>query len=624
MRRLRIAMISEHASPLAVLGGTDGGGQNVYVGQLARHLAEAGHRVDIFTRRDSPEQSVIVCMGEGVRVIHVEAGPPCSVPKEQLLPFMDEFAVRTIALMRRARYDIVHANFWMSGMVAQRIKQESGIPFVVTFHALGRVRKLHQGDSDRFPAARASIEDSVIAAADGIIAECPEDERDLLYHYGADARRITVIPCGVDLTEMRPIDRTEAREALSIPPGEDVVLSLGRIVPRKGIDSALHALALLHKAHGIRARLVVVGGEPDSAGDEELGRLRGIAEELEIAEFVDFRGPQPREILHRYYSAANVFVTAPWYEPFGMTPLEAMACKIPVVGSKVGGIQFTVNERETGYLVPPKDADALATRVACLLRNPALAEAMGEAGLHRVAAEFTWNSVATQVRALYDDVIQGASIRRRADAFQASLVRGSFDDAMNALRAARDELAPRIVSTAALIAETFAAGGKVLVCGNGGSAADAQHFATELVGRFKIADRAALPVVALTADSAVLTAWANDFGFDDVFARQVRALAAPGDVVIGISTSGRSANVVAAMRAAKDLGARSVALTGRDGGDLAGLADECLVVPSRDTQHIQEAHSVIIHALCELIENRVAGEGNCSNEGSLAAAGAGS
>src|SRR6185312_2495612 len=325
MRRLRIAMISEHASPLAVLGGTDGGGQNVYVGQLARHLAEAGHRVDIFTRRNSPEQSVIVCMGEGVRV----------------------------------------------------------------------------------------------AAADGIIAECPEDERDLLYHYGADARRITVIPCGVDLTEMRPIDRTEAREALSIPPGEDVVLSLGRIVPRKGIDSVLHAIALLRQAHGLRARLLVVGGEPDSAGDDELGRLRGIAEELDIAEFVDFRGPQPREILHRYYSAANVFVTAPWYEPFGMTPLEAMACKIPVVGSRVGGIQFTVNDRETGYLVPPKDADALAMRVACLLRNRALAEAMGEAGLRRVTAEFTWHSVATQVRALYEDVIQGASIKRRADAFQA-------------------------------------------------------------------------------------------------------------------------------------------------------------------------------------------------------------
>lgn len=608
MKHLKIAMISEHASPLAAAGGPDSGGQNVYVAELARQLAAAGHEVDIFTRRDAKHLPEIECWRPGVRVIHVPAGPARAIRKEALLPYMEEFADFMLPMVRRARYDVLHANFWMSGMVARRMKTETGVPFVITFHALGRVRRIHQGAADGFPAARAAIEDEIVAAADRIIAECPQDEADLRELYSADRDRITVVPCGVDTEELRPISRDIAREALGVGTGEKVILSLGRLVPRKGVDTVIGAVQRLRQGHDIDATLLVAGGEPAGMTDAEAERLFRLACELGVDDRVRFCGPQQRAMLSTYYSAADAFVTMPWYEPFGITPLEAMACGTPVVGSDVGGVKFSVQEGLTGYLVPPKDPEALAVRLACLLRNPQLAQRMGLAGRERAGSRFTWAAIAGEIASVYETVVSEGSRARRSAAVQTSLVRGAFDDAIDTMRATRDELAPAIVETAHAIAATFARGGKVLVCGNGGSAADAQHFATELVGRFKIAGRRGLPVIALTADSAVLTAWSNDEGYDSVFARQVQALGSAGDMLLGISTSGRSPNVIQAFAMAEQMGIERVALTGCGGGELAAMACRMLAAPSADTQHIQEAHGVVIHVLCELVEKYVSGE----------------
>lgn len=163
------------------------------------------------------------------------------------------------------------------------------------------------------------------------------------------------------------------------------------------------------------------------------------------------------------------------------------------------------------------------------------------------------------------------------------------------------EMAPRIAGIADVLIMALRDGHRVLLCGNGGSAADAQHIAAELVGRYK-QERAALPVIALTTDTSILTAVANDYGYDHVFARQVEALAGPGDVVIGISTSGLSPNIDSALRKARERGAHTIALLGKDGGHTTGLADLALIVPSDDTQHIQESHITIGHILCELVE----------------------
>ena len=163
------------------------------------------------------------------------------------------------------------------------------------------------------------------------------------------------------------------------------------------------------------------------------------------------------------------------------------------------------------------------------------------------------------------------------------------------------DIAPLIAEMVSLLSDAFTRGNKLLVMGNGGSAADSQHFVAEIVGRFKM-ERRALPAVALSTDTSILTAVGNDYGFDAVFSRQVEALAAPGDVVVGISTSGNSPNVLKALNEAKARGCRTIGLLGRDGGSIRAVCDLALVVPSTDTPRIQEGHATIIHIVCDLVE----------------------
>jgi phosphoheptose isomerase len=608
----RIAMISEHASPLAMPGGIDSGGQNVYVGQLARHLAALGYEVDVFTRRDSPGLPDVAAWGRGVRIVHVPAGPAEWVRKEALLPHMAEFTAGVVRFCRRqrTRYALVHANFWMSGLVAAEVRQALGLPFVITFHALGRVRRAFQRAADGFPDERFAIEDRIVAEADHIVAECPQEEEDLIRYYNADPARTTIIPGGFDPAELWPIAKPLARVTLGLAPDEPIILQLGRLVARKGVDTAIRGVARLRREHGVAARLLIVGGEssdPDPQATPEIGRLQAIAREEGVEDAVVFVGRRGREILKYYYSAADVFVTTPWYEPFGITPLEAMACGTPVVGANVGGIKFTVRDGETGYLVAPDDETAVAERIAHLYRHPRLMNVFRRQAIRRANDLFTWRHVAGGVAALYEDVLAAGDPRRRAQAGHLAVVDHGFDETLQALQESRRRLRGPIAEAADVVTGCFVADGKVLICGNGGSAAQAQHLAGELVGRFRLAGRRGLPALALTADSTVLTAWANDAGYDDVFARQVDALGRSGDVLIVLSTSGRSPSVVRALEAARRRGLHTVGLLGRDGGPAQALVDVAITVPSPDTQRIQEVHLVAAHLLCELIESGVVG-----------------
>jgi len=407
----KIALVSDHASPLAAAGGVDSGGQNIYVAQVARNLAALGYAVDVFTRRDAPDQPEVQDWGRRVRVIHVPAGPARYVRKEDLLPLMEDFSAYVCSFCRReGGYDLVHANFFMSGLVAIKLKQRFDIPFVVTFHALGRVRRQHQGDADQFPAERVAIEDAIAAEADAIVAECPQDRSDLIGLYRADARKIAVVPCGFDAGEFWPIARRFARRTLGLDADERVVVNIGRMVPRKGVDNAIRGVSRLSRGFGVRTRLLVVGGNsdlPDPALTPEIGRLRALAEEERIADRVTFTGRRSRELLKLYYSAADVFVTTPWYEPFGITPLEAMACGTPVIGSAVGGIKHSVLDGVTGYLVPANNPDALAARLADVYASPGRARELGRNAVRRVNASFTWERVSASIASLYERVAGG-------------------------------------------------------------------------------------------------------------------------------------------------------------------------------------------------------------------------
>jgi D-inositol-3-phosphate glycosyltransferase len=409
-RMPKIAIVSEHASPLAMAGGHDSGGQNVYVAHVAVGLARRGYAVEVFTRRDDASLPCIVDWRPDVRVVHLPAGPAEKISKEDLVPHMNEFSARLLDALEGASepYDVIHANFFMSAWAALRPARMLELPLVTTFHALGRVRRAHQGEADRFPDERFEMEDAVVEGSDRIVAECAQDREDLMSLYGADPRKIAVIPCGFDPDEMVPMDRRAARESLRWNQDSFVVLQLGRLVARKGVDNAIRAIEELKRRYGIEAQLHIVGGEtvqPDPVATPEIGRLSRLAQELGVSQQVQFAGRRDRHEISRYYSAADVFVTTPWYEPFGITPLEAMACGVPVIASAVGGLRTTVIDGRTGYLVPPKEPAALADRLALLQSNPAMGRILGKAGRRRAARLFTWSHVASGLMNVYASCI---------------------------------------------------------------------------------------------------------------------------------------------------------------------------------------------------------------------------
>ncbi len=374
----RVAFLSEHASPLAPLGGEDAGGQNVYIDELSRSLAQRGYAVDVFTRRDAPELPDVVDLAPGVRVVHLTAGPPRSLGKDALWPLMPRFrdAFLQFDAAQDGRYDVIHGNFWMSGWVATELRRRLAVPAVQIFHALGKTKLRHQGANDTSPARRIEVELDVVRKIDRVIAVCPSEQDELIQDYEADSRKIGVVPLAVNTQTFRPMPQAEARARIGFTSyGGPLVVYVGRVIPRKDIGNIVRAIALLERrrVEGYPAtespvNLLIVGGEtpaPDPVATPEIGELQRLASELGVAHLVHFAGRHQPEELRYFYSAGDVAVTTPWYEPFGLTPLEAMACGRPVVGSAVGGIPFTVRDGETGCLVPPRNPEA-ACRSAAL------------------------------------------------------------------------------------------------------------------------------------------------------------------------------------------------------------------------------------------------------------------
>jgi D-inositol-3-phosphate glycosyltransferase len=411
----RVAMISEHASPVALLGGVDAGGQNVYVDAVSRGLVAHGYETDLFTVRGELEHPEVVAWADGVRVIEIPVDAGAPLPKDALWPHMPAFrdAIDRFADSEGAAYDLIHGNFWMSGWVAAELGLRWRTPTVQIFHATGVTKLREQGAADTSPIGRIEVEKAVVRAVDRLIAQCPAERDELLADYGARENQIALIPSAVDTDRFRPVDKSAARQTLEIDPTAEMIVYVGRLVPRKDVRNVVQALAHLKTqrlAAGMTTMpsLFIVGGdteEPDPGATPEIGVLRALAAELGVLDQVRFVGRRQPDELHLWYAAADVAVTTPWYEPFGLTPLEAMACGAPVIGSRVGGIAFTVADGETGFLVPPRDPEALCARLAEILRDPAGRIRMGAAGRTRVLGSFTWQQVAMRIAALYDDLL---------------------------------------------------------------------------------------------------------------------------------------------------------------------------------------------------------------------------
>ncbi|WIX90862.1 glycosyltransferase family 1 protein [Amycolatopsis sp. DG1A-15b] len=392
---MKIAMVSEHANPLAALGEADAGGQNVHVAELSAALVRAGHDVTVYTRRESRDEPPEVRTPQGYRVVHVPAGPARKEPKDHLLPYMGEFGSFLRDRWALDRPDVAHAHFWMSGLATSLAASATGTPVAQTFHALGVVKKRYQGDQDTSPADRVRLERIIGRQAGRVIATC-SDEVFELSRLGVPRSRISIVPCGVDLGRFSP-DGPVARRRLP-----HRLVAVGRLVPRKGFDIAITALAQLPDTE-----LVIAGGPERGklSQDPEAGRLRQLAGRLGVGDRVRWPGQVSRDDMPALLRSADAVVCTPWYEPFGIVPLEAMACGVPVVAAAVGGLTDTVVDGVTGLLVRPHQPKELASRARRLIDDPALCHAYGTAGRDRAMARYSWDRVAADTLRAYHKLV---------------------------------------------------------------------------------------------------------------------------------------------------------------------------------------------------------------------------
>ena len=402
---MKVAMVSEHASPLAVLGGVDAGGQNVHVAALAEAMVQQGAEVTVYTRRDDPSLETRVQYAPGVTVEHVDAGPPQAIEKDRLLPYMGEFARVLSRRWEQERPDVVHAHFWMSGKASIEAGLPLGIPVVQTFHALGIEKRRHQGSKDTSPASRLEVEARIARDAGRIVATATAEAFELV-RMGADKAKITVVPCGVDLRLFQPLGPAEGRDRR-----RKRLVCLSRLVERKGIADVVNALTLLP---GVE--LIVAGGPeaPQLAEDAEAQRLKMLATDLGVADRVIFRGRIERSDVPALLRSADAVVCYPWYEPFGIVPLEAMACGVPVVVSQVGGLVDSVVNGVTGIHVPPHAPLELAQALKDLLKDQKRCIELALAGTRRANRRYGWARIASDTLAVYNDLIIERVFAQRA------------------------------------------------------------------------------------------------------------------------------------------------------------------------------------------------------------------
>lgn len=391
--RMRIAFVSASASPLAPVGGVDAGGQNVHVAELARALGAQGHQVTVYTRQDGTADRDRVRMCRGVTVEHVPAGPRTVLPAQKLLPHMQAFGRCLTARWLRDPPHVVHAHSWVSGMAALAAARERRLPVVQTFHSLGIVTRRHERAEDTSPESRIQLEVGIARDAAAVVATSSDEEYELA-KLGVPGHRISVIPGGVDVGAFCPRGRKARRGAAPR------LVSAGRLVKHKGLDTIIQAMP------GVPgAELVIAGGPPPRRlrSDPEYRRLCRLAADLAVADRVSFRGRVSRNDLPTLLRSADIAVSVPWYEPFGLAPLEAMACGVPVVASAVGGHLDSVQDGVTGALVPPRDPGKLAQVVVDLLNDPDRS-CYGKAAAERTRARFAWPLIGQQITAVYERV----------------------------------------------------------------------------------------------------------------------------------------------------------------------------------------------------------------------------
>jgi D-inositol-3-phosphate glycosyltransferase len=414
---MNVAMLSYHTCPLATLGGKDTGGMNVYVRDLTLELGRMGIHVDVFTRsQDEHVPHVLHDLGYGNRVVHVPAGPEVPCPRQEMADYIPQFVdgIKKFAEEKNIHYDLIHSHYWMSGLAAEALSGAwGGTPIVQMFHTLGEMKnRVARSETEREGGYRLDGERHVMGRVDRIIAATPAEQAQLEWLYGADMRKVYVVPPGVDVDHFYPIPVDEARQFIGLGPEARMLLFVGRIEPLKGLDTLIKAVACLRvKDLAEPVHLAVIGGDPDAAPEEmsaEMVRIQKMCDDLTVGKMVAFLGKRSQDTLPYYYSAAEVVVMPSHYESFGMVALEAMACGTPVIASQVGGLAFLVQDGVTGYHVPDEDDDALCGKLSALLGDAALRRRLGQ-NAAEYAQTYAWPKIAAQLFEIYSDMVRTTS-----------------------------------------------------------------------------------------------------------------------------------------------------------------------------------------------------------------------
>lgn len=412
---LNIAMISYHTCPLAILGGKDTGGMNVYVRELTRYLGRLGIHVDVFTRsQDEHVPQVLHDLGYGNRVVHILAGPEHPMPKKELAGYLPQFVegIKHFASEKGIHYDLIHSHYWMSGIAAQALKESWQVPIVHMFHTLGHMKnRVAQSEAEMEGEYRIQGEYRVIETADRLIAATLAERAQLQFLYHANEIKISVVPPGVDISHFYPIPADEAKCAIGVPDTDQMLLFVGRIEPLKGVDTLIRAIALMQQS-GVLIHhphyLTIIGGDPNASAQEmssEMARLQQLSQDLGLQDLILFLGKRSQSSLPYYYSAAEVLIMPSHYESFGMVALEAMACGTPVVASQVGGLAFLVRDGVTGYVVPGGDPVALSERLIELVSQPDLRQRLGEQA-SAYARDYSWENITSRIVQVYNEVLR--------------------------------------------------------------------------------------------------------------------------------------------------------------------------------------------------------------------------
>lgn len=404
-------MLSYHTCPLATLGGKDTGGMNVYVRELTRQLGKMDIHVDVFTRsQDDHVPHVLHELGYGNRVVHIPAGPEHPMPKQELANYIPQFVdgIRAFACDKKIHYDIIHSHYWMSGIAAASLSDGwAGSPIVHMFHTLGEMKnRIARTDEEREGAYRIEGEKQVLRRVDRVIVATIAELTQLRFLYKADAKKLVVIPPGVDVSHFYPIPADEARSYIGLKPEDRMILFVGRIEPLKGVDTLLEAMSCLQMKESRPVHLAIIGGDPAASPEmmnAEMARLKNLCEVLGLDQSVVFLGVRDQDKLPYYYSAAEVVVMPSHYESFGMVALEAMACGAPVIASEVGGLAYLVRDGETGFTIPAEEPETLCEKLSWLLNDDELHAKMS-AQAAAYAQDYAWEKIAKQIVDVYEEL----------------------------------------------------------------------------------------------------------------------------------------------------------------------------------------------------------------------------